>query len=229
MKSISIAFCSAYKLRWYPHYQCTKYFVAPMCFVNNIMQCQATQSCMCINLNGETGPAGSYKTVSNWLVSQSTKELDFLQSECMVAFDNDQVVGKSWRVSTDNEVKSSCLTSICAVAIDTGSCNFSNEQFKIVNHPKTGSTTLDLYKNLIISGTRMELIWTTFMIHIIRCYATILINICPWYIKRQMSRIMRKPIFSVCENKDTDQLRGNREADQRLCFRYIHSPIPLLS
>ena len=28
----------------------------------------------------------------------------------MVAFDNDQVVGKSWRVSTDNKVKSSCYT-----------------------------------------------------------------------------------------------------------------------
>ena len=26
-----------------------------------------------------------------------------------------------------------------------------------------------------------------------------------------------------------DQLRGNREADQRLCFRYIDSTIPLLS
>ena len=55
----------------------------------------------------------------------------------MVAFNNDQVVGKSWRVSIDNKVKSSCATSICAVAIDTGSCNFSNEQLKIANHPKT--------------------------------------------------------------------------------------------
>ena len=33
-------------------------------------------------------------------------------------------------------MKSSCVTSICAVAIDTGSCNFSNEQLKIANHPK---------------------------------------------------------------------------------------------
>ena len=114
----------------------TKYFVAPMCFVNNIMQCQATQSRMYINLNGKTGPAGSYRTVSNWLVSQSTKELDFPQSDCMVAFDNDQVADKSWRVSTDNKVKSFCVTTICAVTIDTGSCNFSNEQFKIANHPK---------------------------------------------------------------------------------------------
>ena len=32
----------------------------------------------------------------------------------------------------------------------------------------------------------------------------------------------------ICENKDADQLRGNREADQRLCFRYTDSTIPLL-
>ena len=32
---------------------------------------------------------------------------------------------------------------------------------------------------------------------------------------------MRKPAFCICENKDADQLRGNREADQRLCFRYL--------
>ena len=38
---------------------------------------------------------------------------------------------------------------------------------------------------------------------------------------------MRKPAFCKCENKDADQLRGNREADQRLCFRYINSTIPL--
>ena len=40
---------------------------------------------------------------------------------------------------------------------------------------------------------------------------------------------MRKPAFCICENKDADQLRGYREADQRHCFRYIDSTIPLLS
>ena len=40
---------------------------------------------------------------------------------------------------------------------------------------------------------------------------------------------MRKPALCICENKDADQLRGNREADQRLCFRYTDSAIPLLS
>ena len=39
---------------------------------------------------------------------------------------------------------------------------------------------------------------------------------------------MRKPIFYICENKGSDQLRSNSTADQRLCFRYIDSTIPLL-
>ena len=43
-----------------------------------------------------------------------------------------------------------------------------------------------------------------------------------------MSRDVRKPDFRICENKDADQLRGNREADQRPCFRYTDSTLPLL-
>ena len=43
-----------------------------------------------------------------------------------------------------------------------------------------------------------------------------------------MSRVVRKRAFCICENKDADQLRGNREADQRLYFRNIGSTIPLL-
>ena len=48
-------------------------------------------------------------------------------------------------------------------------------------------------------------------------------------LQHKMSRVMRKPAFCICEIKDADQLRGDREADQRLCFRYIDSTIPLLS
>ena len=45
---------------------------------------------------------------------------------------------------------------------------------------------------------------------------------------KQVSRLMGKPTICISENKDADQLRGNREADQRLCFRYSDSTIPLL-
>ena len=52
----------------------------------------------------------------------------------------------------------------------------------------------------------------------------------PWNAKTilQMSRIVRKPDVCLCENKGADQLRGNREADQRLCFRYTDSTNSLL-
>ena len=43
-----------------------------------------------------------------------------------------------------------------------------------------------------------------------------------------MRWVVRKPAFCIYENKDTDQLHGNRDADQRLCFPYIYSTIPLL-
>ena len=36
-------------------------------------------------------------------------------------------------------------------------------------------------------------------------------------------------LFCICENKDADQLRGNREADQRLFFRYMESIILLVT
>ena len=39
---------------------------------------------------------------------------------------------------------------------------------------------------------------------------------------------MGKPTICIGENKGADQLRGNRESDQRLCFRYTDSTIPPL-
>ena len=44
-----------------------------------------------------------------------------------------------------------------------------------------------------------------------------------------LSHLLGKPTICICENKGADQLRGNREADQRLCFRYTDSTIHLLS
>ena len=39
---------------------------------------------------------------------------------------------------------------------------------------------------------------------------------------------MGKPTICIGENKGADQLRSNREADQRLCFSYSDSTVPLL-
>ena len=54
------------------------------------------------------------------------------------------------------------------------------------------------------------------------------IVVTPCFTMLNMSCIMRKTDFCLCENKGADQLRGNREADQRLCFHYTDSIFPLL-
>ena len=41
-------------------------------------------------------------------------------------------------------------------------------------------------------------------------------------------RHVKTSVLAYAKNKDADQLRGNRETDQRLCFRYMDSTIPLL-
>ena len=43
-----------------------------------------------------------------------------------------------------------------------------------------------------------------------------------------MCSLMRKPTIYICENKDADQLRGNREADQRHCFHHSDNTLPPL-
>ena len=48
-------------------------------------------------------------------------------------------------------------------------------------------------------------------------------------LQTKLNLVMRKLAFCICENKDQDQLHGNREADQRLCFHYTDSVILLLS
>ena len=65
------------------------------------------------------------------------------------------------------------------------------------------------------------------MQYVYSIYIIYVINIISQHVKshqndtaEELSRDLRKPTICICENKDADQLRGNREADQRLCFRY---------
>ena len=51
----------------------------------------------------------------------------------------------------------------------------------------------------------------------------------PFFVKFDLSHLVRKPTICICEIKGADQLRSYCEADQRLCFRYRDSTIPLLS
>ena len=78
------------------------------------------------------------------------------------------------------------------------------------------------YFSIYMHSLNFMLIWVELRIKVFKPRG--LISIKP----RHMSRVIIKPVFCICENKDTDQLHGNREAYCPLCFRYLDSTIPLL-
>ena len=99
-------------------------FIAPFSFTNNLLTYQSTQSKLITNINGKLGPAGTYYTIQNWLGDESHNPLPFPSGDCIVAFDNDQVVGKSWHIKTNNKVNVSIVTSLCAAPVGNKSSQF---------------------------------------------------------------------------------------------------------
>ena len=108
------------------------YLVAPFSFTRNVLQYQASQSRVCTDLNGKLGPCDSYKTIANWLTSQSTSPVAFPVFDSQVAFDNDQVVGRSWQVRTNNKGNAIIVTSACVTPLQQQSFH----QFNTALHPR---------------------------------------------------------------------------------------------
>ena len=65
---------------------------------------------------------------------------------------------------------------------------------------------------------------------LLNCYDNLhLLSVCENFCRSfYLSHLMGKPTICIGENKGADQLHGNREADQRLCFRYTDGTLPLL-
>ena len=106
-----------------------------MCFLKitrNVLQYQASQSRICTDLNGKIGRCGSYKTITNWLTSQSTSPVAFPVFDSQAAFDNNQVVGRSLQVRADNKVNAIIVTSACVTPLQQQSFH----QFNTALHPR---------------------------------------------------------------------------------------------
>ena len=88
------------------------------------------------------------------------------------------------------------------------------------NAPPTTLIFFDCKKCFRLPIVRLQSQWN--LIYCFYIYLKMYVYYCLY-----LSRVMRQQTFCICENKDADQLRGNREADQRLCFRYLDSTIPL--
>lgn len=89
--------------------------VLPLCFMENLLLYNKTSSRQATDLIGNGGPHGCYDVVKDWLGNQSMNQLQFPCGDCVVVFDNNQVIGRSWKVKLNNKVKSSVVTTICQI------------------------------------------------------------------------------------------------------------------
>lgn len=89
--------------------------ILSLCFMENLLMYNATNSKQAVNLLGDSGPYGHYHAVKDWLSNQSMEPLPYPENDCIAIFDNNQVIGRSWKIKVNNKVQSSVVTTICQI------------------------------------------------------------------------------------------------------------------
>ena len=86
--------------------------VLPFSFRHNILKYSFSHSRSLIDANNSFLPAGSNTYLTNWLTKNAENEIPFPDGLIKVVFDNEQVIGKKYKVKVSrNLVKSSVITS----------------------------------------------------------------------------------------------------------------------
>jgi hypothetical protein len=94
--------------------------VSPFAFSESLVTYSISNSKAVVHKFCSAHPSGSYTTVKNWLLIQANTPINFPSGDVIVAFDNDQVVGKTYRVRENSKVSVSVLTSVCCVSVSPG-------------------------------------------------------------------------------------------------------------
>lgn len=101
-------------------YNCrNKRFLLPVSFRENLVSFKLSKSNAVVSLNNASSPSGSPSTLNNWLNQASKNPLVVPQGTIRLIFDNEQVIGKRWRVKSGNsKVPMSAITSHVYLSID---------------------------------------------------------------------------------------------------------------
>ena len=95
--------------------------------------------------------------------------------------------------------------------------------------PRTGTGGMRILRRSLFSwATTGSCFSYTFTAWVNRMIPAIVREKIPIMCSKHLSHLVGKPTICIGKNKGADQLRGNREADQRLCFCYSDSTTPLL-
>ncbi|XP_072051413.1 uncharacterized protein [Amphiura filiformis] len=91
--------------------------ILPLGFSENVVSYSVTNSKIATNING-VGGSGGYESVRQWLNAQADVPQPEVEGDVAVAFDNDQVIGKSYHSRTENKAKMSIITAVSLADVD---------------------------------------------------------------------------------------------------------------
>ena len=93
-------------------------YVLPFSFLVNLMMFTITNSKLALSIVSKLLPGGSYYAVTSWRDSLESVPQLFPSSDCITAFDNDQIVQRKWKVKVGQKARVSILTSMSQTVID---------------------------------------------------------------------------------------------------------------
>ena len=85
------------------------HILLPLSLRENVLFYSLTSSKRATNFVNSIAPAGSYRTILRCLDSSADSQVEVPKGVCRIAFDNNQVVGKTYVVSGDNKVPTSVM------------------------------------------------------------------------------------------------------------------------
>ena len=91
--------------------------IAPLSFMRNLLFYVGHDRSRVMKMNGASGPGGSYTTVTDWVKGLATLPPTCPDGDIITVFDNDQVIGRTWKVRPDNKVSSSVITNIAWIVV----------------------------------------------------------------------------------------------------------------
>ena len=105
-------------------YNCRKRrLVLPLSFRENLITYQLSNNpLLSALLNCSSKPSGSHTYLTSWLNSSASSEIEFPEGIERVVFDNEQIIGKRYRVKTNQSaVPASVISSSAYLSIDNKS------------------------------------------------------------------------------------------------------------
>ena len=97
------------------HYAKDLTYISPINFAESIVSYSVTGSKIDAGLRGATTPGPSYKVLQDWHEEQESAHSEVPKQDTVIAFDNDQIISKNYRVSLNSKFKQSVITTVCAI------------------------------------------------------------------------------------------------------------------